>query len=55
VSPDTDNATFFGQKVKPMIDKCLEGYNATLFAYGHTGAGKTYTIFGGAGNHQGLL
>ena len=29
-----------------MIDKSLEGYNVTLFAYGHTGAGKTFTIFG---------
>ena len=24
----------------------LNGYNATLFAYGMTGTGKTYTIFG---------
>ncbi len=29
-----------------MIRKVLKGYNATIFAYGHTGAGKTYTISG---------
>jgi len=28
------------------IDHVLNGYNATFFAYGMTGAGKTYTIFG---------
>ncbi len=31
----------------------MNGYNSTIFAYGMTGAGKTYTIFGnlyGSGN-----
>ena len=27
---------------------CLEGYNATIFAYGQTGTGKTYTMDGNA-------
>uniref|UniRef100_A0A8C0HD11 Kinesin family member 21A n=1 Tax=Chelonoidis abingdonii TaxID=106734 RepID=A0A8C0HD11_CHEAB len=27
-----------------MIEGCFEGYNATVFAYGQTGAGKTYTM-----------
>ena len=31
-----------------MIDKFLEGFNGTLFAYGQTASGKTYTIEGGA-------
>jgi len=31
---------------KPLTDACLEGYNATVFAYGQTGAGKTFTIQG---------
>lgn len=29
-----------------MADTCLEGYNCTIFAYGQTGAGKTYTMQG---------
>lgn len=31
-----------------MIDKFLEGFNGTLFAYGQTASGKSYTIEGGA-------
>lgn len=31
---------------KPLIDSVLDGYNATVFAYGATGCGKTYTILG---------
>ena len=29
-----------------MILNCLEGYNGTIFAYGWTGSGKTYTMLG---------
>ena len=29
-----------------MVDKFLEGYNGTIFAYGQTASGKTYTIEG---------
>ena len=32
--------------VKRLIEKAVEGYNATVFAYGQTGAGKTHTITG---------
>ncbi|EED86226.1 predicted protein, partial [Thalassiosira pseudonana CCMP1335] len=34
--------------VVPLLNKCLEGYNATTLAYGQTGAGKTYTTLGPA-------
>ena len=30
----------------PNIDTLMDGYNVTLFAYGMTGAGKTYTMLG---------
>lgn len=30
----------------PLIDSVLRGINATIFAYGATGAGKTYTMVG---------
>ncbi|EIW76156.1 kinesin-domain-containing protein [Coniophora puteana RWD-64-598 SS2] len=31
---------------KPLLSGLLEGYNATVFAYGATGCGKTHTISG---------
>ncbi|CAI5454471.1 unnamed protein product [Caenorhabditis angaria] len=30
----------------PIIDSVINGYNATVFAYGPTGSGKTYTMIG---------
>ncbi|KAL1405450.1 tubulin-dependent ATPase kip3 [Vanrija albida] len=33
---------------KPLLDGVLKGYNATVFAYGATGCGKTHTISGHA-------
>lgn len=29
-----------------MVDSVLEGYNGTIFAYGQTGTGKTFTMEG---------
>jgi kinesin family protein 18/19 len=31
---------------QPLLDSILDGYNATVFAYGATGCGKTHTITG---------
>jgi len=31
---------------KPLIDDVLKGYNGTIFTYGQSGSGKTYTMFG---------
>ena len=36
----------YNESVSPLMDACFEGYNATVFAYGQTGAGKTFTIDG---------
>lgn len=30
----------------PLIDSVIKGFNATVFAYGTTGSGKTYTMTG---------
>lgn len=30
--------------VKPLIDKVINGINCTIFAYGQTGTGKSYTM-----------
>lgn len=32
--------------VAPLIDEVLAGYNCTVFAYGQTGTGKTFTMVG---------
>jgi kinesin family protein 5 len=36
----------FVESVFPLIDDVLNGYNATVFAYGQTGTGKTHTMEG---------
>lgn len=41
-----DTESVFRQSMLPLLDNVLNGYNATLFAYGMTGAGKTHTLFG---------
>ena len=38
----------------PMLQNALEGYNCTMFAYGQTGAGKSYS-FVGYGVNKGIL
>ena len=38
--------TVFDKSTKFLIDGVVNGYNATVFAYGATGAGKTYTMLG---------
>ncbi|RMD42571.1 hypothetical protein DV735_g2545, partial [Chaetothyriales sp. CBS 134920] len=46
-----ENATqddVYVETAKPLLDSVLDGYNATVFAYGATGCGKTHTITGTA-------
>ncbi|KAG1827268.1 P-loop containing nucleoside triphosphate hydrolase protein [Suillus subaureus] len=44
--PEADQAMIYHEVVNPMLDEVLMGYNCTLFAYGQTGTGKTYTMQG---------
>ncbi len=30
--------------IAPIVEEVLEGFNCTIFAYGQTGTGKTYTM-----------
>ena len=46
-----NNEMVFNESIKSMIDKIIEGYNSTALAYGVTGTGKTYTIFGDLSNN----
>ena len=43
---DAGQIEIFNNTTKYLIDGIIEGYNATVFAYGATGAGKTYTMIG---------
>jgi hypothetical protein len=36
----------FNAHVRPLVDMFVEGYNATVLAYGQTGTGKTFTMSG---------
>ncbi|XP_059004902.1 kinesin-like protein KIF19 [Mustela lutreola] len=38
--------TVYQATTKSLIDGVISGYNATVFAYGPTGCGKTYTMLG---------
>mmetsp|Transcript_5284 Transcript_5284/g.9366 ORF Transcript_5284/g.9366 Transcript_5284/m.9366 type:complete len:603 (-) Transcript_5284:1150-2958(-) len=38
----------YDSTAKTLVASCLEGYNATILAYGQTGTGKTYTMEGAA-------
>ena len=37
-----------------LVNNMFEGFNSTIFAYGSTGAGKTYTMFG-TGDKPGII
>ncbi|XP_041044107.1 kinesin-like protein KIF3C [Carcharodon carcharias] len=36
----------YDETVRPLVDSVLQGFNGTVFAYGQTGTGKTYTMQG---------
>ena len=36
----------FSQTALPILESIMEGYNGTIFAYGQTGTGKTFTMEG---------
>lgn len=43
---DSSQNSVFDVAAKDIVKGFMEGYNGTIFAYGQTGAGKTYTIQG---------
>ena len=42
----TTQAEIYSDVGKPILEAVLEGYNGTIFAYGQTSSGKTYTMEG---------
>ncbi|GIX69584.1 kinesin-like protein KIF11 [Caerostris extrusa] len=47
---DAKQITIYKAVVGPLIQEVLNGYNCTVFAYGQTGTGKTYTMEGERNN-----
>jgi kinesin family protein 3/17 len=43
---DTAQAELYNQVARPIVQNVIEGYNGTIFAYGQTGTGKTFTMEG---------
>ncbi|UKZ75548.1 hypothetical protein TrVFT333_003235 [Trichoderma virens FT-333] len=54
-SPAADQSMVFDDTVKPILEEMLAGYNCTIFAYGQTGTGKTYTMSGDMSDTLGML
>ncbi|CAO3682327.1 unnamed protein product [Umbelopsis ramanniana] len=60
-SPETTQDQMFEWVGVPIVNKCIQGYNGTIFAYGQTGSGKTYTMQGRSSTssanarHQGVI
>ncbi|KAI7858799.1 hypothetical protein BDC45DRAFT_497663 [Circinella umbellata] len=53
--------SIYSSSVQPLVEKYVDGFNATILAYGQTGSGKTYSmgtaIDGNIGSedHQGIV
>jgi kinesin family member 11 len=54
-SPAADQSIIFEDVVQPILNEMITGYNCTIFAYGQTGTGKTYTMSGDMTDTLGLL
>lgn len=50
--PATTQERIYKEMVSPQVERVLAGYNCTLFAYGQTGTGKTYTMEGGSSDRS---
>ncbi|ORY54857.1 P-loop containing nucleoside triphosphate hydrolase protein, partial [Pseudomassariella vexata] len=54
-SPAADQSMVYDDVVKPILEEMLSGFNCTIFAYGQTGTGKTYTMSGDMNAPFGIL
>lgn len=51
--PKSQQRSIYDQAISPIVSEVLEGFNCTVFAYGQTGTGKTYTMEGGGMRSKG--
>lgn len=40
----TKTPQLYQNKVAPLVEKAMKGFNSTVFAYGQTGSGKSHTM-----------
>lgn len=45
-APEVKQVDVYNRVARPIVSNVLEGYNGTIFAYGQTGTGKTFTMEG---------
>ncbi|CAD7936773.1 unnamed protein product [Amoebophrya sp. A120] len=50
-APKSNTREIFDNHVKEIVHNCLEGFNGTVFAYGQTASGKTFTMHGDQRRH----
>lgn len=43
---EATNTEIFDKSMKPLIQSVMDGFNCSVFVYGATGAGKTFTMLG---------
>lgn len=43
---DSTSEQIYNDIIYPLVESVVEGYNGTVFAYGQTGAGKTFSMQG---------
>lgn len=43
---NSKQSDIYDDMVRPLVCSVLDGFNGTIFAYGQTGTGKTYTMEG---------
>ena len=51
---DSTETMVYQETANDIVRSVLDGYNATLIAYGMTGSGKTYTMMGSNYNAQNM-
>ena len=52
---DSSSSSIFERTTRPLINFVVQGYAATVFAYGATGSGKTHTMLGSAASGPGVM
>lgn len=50
--PDCPQAKIYEESSFALVENVVEGYNGTIFAYGQTGCGKTFTMMGDPNDDQ---